>query len=227
MYLDERHWPLSLTRAWGHLGLCLSWLERSNASDEVAVQLKAADDRLHELYDDEHAAATHPRFPTRARAVLNEARARMILEADVDQAIGLFERAISEYPFSRTYLGLASALEQLGEQEAVHANQHRTRARMLMAHAETLGRGASPPTRPSGCWTAWRGSSSCPSRPGRPARRRPSGRAVAVQLIALRGVDAGVEGDDDPLLLAVVREGLMRQPRRKQHELAGTGSMSW
>lgn len=144
-HLDERRWPLSLIRAWGHLGLCLSWLERNNVSDELVVQLKAAEDRLHDLYKDEEVAATHPRFPTRARAVLNEARARMILEEDVDEAISLFERAINEYPFSRTYVGLASALEQLGEQEAVHAYQHRTRARMLMAHAETLGRWKQPP----------------------------------------------------------------------------------
>jgi tetratricopeptide (TPR) repeat protein len=144
-YLDERRWPLSLIRAWGHLGLCLSWQERNNASDELAVQLKAAEDRLRDLYHDNEAAATHFRFPTRARAVLKEARARMILEKDVDEAITLFESAISEYPFSRTYLGLASALEQLGEQEAVHADQHRARARLLMAHAEALGRWKQPP----------------------------------------------------------------------------------
>ena len=143
-YLDERLWPLSLIRAWGHLGLCLSWLERNNRSEEVKVQLDKADARLDDLYKDQ-AAATHPLFPTRARAVLNEARARMMLEQDVDKAIALFERAISEYPFSRAYLGLASALEQLGEQEVVRARQHRARARLLMAHAEALGRWKQPP----------------------------------------------------------------------------------
>ncbi len=144
-YLDERLWPLSLIRAWGHLGLCLSWLERSNASAAVDEHLELAAARLDELYADGVPAATHPKYPTRARAVLYEALARRVLESDVDKAIALFERAISEYPFSRTYLGLALALEQLGGQEAVHAQQHRARARMLMAHAETLGRWKQPP----------------------------------------------------------------------------------
>jgi tetratricopeptide (TPR) repeat protein len=144
-YLDERLWPLGLSRAWGHLGLSLSWLERHNPSDQVTGELDAAERRLKEVYGEATTAATHPDFPTRAWAVLYEARARVMLEDDLDQAIALFERAIGEYPFSRSYLGLASAFEQLAEQELVHANRHRSRARILMAHAETLGQWKQPP----------------------------------------------------------------------------------
>src|SRR4051794_25849860 len=46
-------------------------------------------------------------------------------------------------------------------------------------------------------------------------------RAVAVHLVTLGRVDAGVERDDDPLLLAVIWHRLVREPGRKQQQSPG------
>lgn len=138
-HLDERLWPLSLTRAWGHLGLVLSRLERGTTPQVIAQELDHAEARLNDLYSEGEDPARHWIFPTRARATALEARARLALPTDVDTAIALFEDAISQYPFSRAYLGLAWALEELAEEDPTAAARHRTRAEALVRHGLVLG----------------------------------------------------------------------------------------
>lgn len=144
-HLDERMWPLSLTRAWGHLGLVLSWLERGAIPQLIEHELDNAEARLRDLYSDEEDPARHPIFPTRAKATALEGRARLALPTDVDTAIARFEDAITQYPFSRAYLGLAWALEELADEDPTAAPRHRTRAETLVRHGLVLGQWRDPP----------------------------------------------------------------------------------
>ena len=72
--LDEQHWPLSLIRAWGHVGLAISHIERDGSVPLAEQHLASADDLLRTLNIDLRDPARDPRFPTRAPATIMECR---------------------------------------------------------------------------------------------------------------------------------------------------------
>jgi tetratricopeptide (TPR) repeat protein len=138
--LDERLWPLSLVRAWAHVGLVLSWIDRDARKQEAGSELEKAEDLLRGLYGEKDDAVAHERFPTRIRATLAEARARLVALDDrrLDAAIEAFEKAVSQYPYSRTYAGLADALERKAD-SVQPSDGLRRRAATLVDFAQTLG----------------------------------------------------------------------------------------
>jgi hypothetical protein len=112
--LDERLWPLALVRAWAHVGLVLSWLDRDARQKDAEAELNAAEDLLESLYGkNTPELAAHERFPTRIRASIAEVRGRLSLVNDDSRtAVPQLEAAISQYPYSRAYAILADALER-------------------------------------------------------------------------------------------------------------------
>lgn len=101
-------------RAWAHVGLVLSWIDRDACKKDAEKELATAERLLLSLYDKDEDAVAHERFPTRIRATLDEARARLDARDDSlpDAAIEAFGKAVSQYPYSRTYAGLADVLER-------------------------------------------------------------------------------------------------------------------
>lgn len=138
--LDERLWPLSLVRAWAHVGLVLSWIDRDARKQQAGSELDKAENLLRGLYGEHDDAVAHERFPSRIRATLAEARARLVALDDrrLDAAIEAFEKAVSQYPYSRTYAGLADVLERKAD-KVQPSDGLRRRAATLVDFAETLG----------------------------------------------------------------------------------------
>jgi tetratricopeptide (TPR) repeat protein len=139
--LDERLWPLGLVRAWAHVGLALSWIDRDAREKPASGELLEAQRLLRGLYgNDGSDLVSHERFPTRIKATMAEAQARLMIDhgAAVDVAIKQFEGAVSQYPYSRAYQGLAEALELKAERSAP-ADRLRRRATALTELAAKLG----------------------------------------------------------------------------------------
>ena len=113
--LDEWLWPLALTRAWAHVGLALSWVERQGISREIEGELDAAEELLAALYEDSEDPVSHARYPTRLPATIAEVTARLPLlqpQTDLDAVTRKLEEAVSRFPYSRTYVILADVLER-------------------------------------------------------------------------------------------------------------------
>jgi len=112
--LDERLWPLALIRAWAHVGLVLSWADRDARGKDAEGELASAEALIRELYGAAFEdSADDERFPNRIAATIAEARGRLwLIRNDPKAAIDELEKAVSRYPFSRTYAALAVAIEQ-------------------------------------------------------------------------------------------------------------------
>jgi tetratricopeptide (TPR) repeat protein len=134
--LDEWLWPLALTRAWGHVGLALSWLERQGIRREIEDELVAAEKLLATLYPPGEDPVSHTRYPTRLPATIAEIRARLPLlqsPTDLDAVTRLLEEAVSRFPYSRTYFVLAEVLERRSLASTAEDD-----AELLLERAKTL-----------------------------------------------------------------------------------------
>ena len=143
--LDEEGWPLGLVRTWGHLGLALTHIERDGDPADARSQLESASAILEVLSADSN--WDELQIHTRAPATLMECRGLILLAEDnTEAAIAELEQAVSRFPHSRSYLGLARALEQramrLREGEA--KEKAVGRALRLLGHAVSLGPGTEP-----------------------------------------------------------------------------------
>ena len=140
--LDEWLWPLALTRAWGHVGLALSWLERQSIRREIEEELGTAEELLATLYQPAEDPVSHARYPTRLPAVIAEVKARLPLlqsPTDLDAVTRMLEEAISRFPYSRTYFVLADVLERRSRTSSDdEAEVLRERADTLRKHAQAF-----------------------------------------------------------------------------------------
>jgi tetratricopeptide (TPR) repeat protein len=140
--LDEEEWPLALIRAWGHLGLAITYAERDGNLDKAEEQVDAAAEALEGLALDPNDPANDERFPTRSAAAVIECRGLIALRRGaINQAVDLLERAVSEYPHSRAYYELALALEQQAGAQLEARQRIVPRAQRLLTHASKLGPG--------------------------------------------------------------------------------------
>jgi tetratricopeptide (TPR) repeat protein len=140
--LDEWLWPLALTRAWGHVGLALSWVERQGTSRAIENELEAAEALLATLYQPDEDPVSHVRYPTRLPAAIAEVKGRLPLlqpHSDLVAVTQLLEEAISRFPYSRTYVVLADVLERRSRTAPEDdADALRVRAEALRKHAEAF-----------------------------------------------------------------------------------------
>lgn len=137
--LDEQRWPLGLVRAWGHLGLAITFAERDGDLAKAETQVEAAEALLGQLELDPQDPANDERFPTRAPAAVVECRGLILLrDGKVEDAIGVLENAVREFPHSRAYLELALALEQRALGDVTSRKEIVPRAQRLLAHAVSL-----------------------------------------------------------------------------------------
>jgi tetratricopeptide (TPR) repeat protein len=138
--LDERLWPLALVRAWGHVGLVLSWADRDARAKNAEAELERAEEVLKELYPTSLGdPAEHERFPTRIAATIAEARGRQsLIDEHPEEAIRQLEEAVSQYPYSRTYAALADALDRKASARS-SSDVLMDRAARLAEYAATLG----------------------------------------------------------------------------------------
>lgn len=144
--LDERGWPLALIRAWGHLGLAISYAERDGDLSLARAHVDAADALLEELGLDPVDAANDERFPTRAPAAALECRGLILLrEGRPDEAIEPLGDAISRFPHSRAYFELGLALEQHGLTHPETRMADIARAQRLFRHGVSLSRAPETP----------------------------------------------------------------------------------
>lgn len=138
--LDEQLWPFNLIRAWGHLGLAITFAERDGDLTQADAHVDAADALLESLELDESDPTNDERFPTRAPAAVIECRGLIRLrDAEVDEAIERLEEAVRIFPHSRAYLELAVAHEQSARAHAASRDDIIPRAERLLAHAVRLG----------------------------------------------------------------------------------------
>ncbi len=133
--VDERLWPLGLVRAWAHLGVALSLVERDGNHDTARSELLHAREHAAEFADD-------PEFPTRVHAACDDCEGLLALrEEEFDNAVIWFARAIAGHPFSRTYLN--SAHGHLGLLAKLRPGEDAGRllqsSKRALDHAEQLG----------------------------------------------------------------------------------------
>jgi hypothetical protein len=89
--------------------------------------------------------ARDPRFPTRAPATIMECRGLIHLrEREVDDAVSKLEQAVSCFPHSRSYYGLALALEERAVLMRAGRREVVDRALRLLGHAECLRPSSQP-----------------------------------------------------------------------------------
>jgi tetratricopeptide (TPR) repeat protein len=101
--IDERYWPLALVRAWGHLGLAFSNVERDGDLDE-------AEERLGDARRLARSITKPDLFPTRIEAACMDCEAFICQRRKgLDDAIVKFAEAVGMFPYSRAYLHLALA----------------------------------------------------------------------------------------------------------------------
>jgi hypothetical protein len=112
-HIDERLWPLGFVRAWGHLGLALSFVERDGNLDDASEQLRLARSHADRVED-------RQRFPTRIDAACLDCEGFVCQRRrDVEEAITKLEEAVGAFPYSRAYLHLASAYVDRARRTAV------------------------------------------------------------------------------------------------------------
>lgn len=100
---DEREWPLGLVRAWAHLALAFSYVERDGDLDCARANVELA--RMHAA-----SVRDRDRFPTRIDAACLDCEAFIYQRnRQLADAIPKFKQATGEFPYSRTYLQLARA----------------------------------------------------------------------------------------------------------------------
>lgn len=138
--LDEQLWPLGLIRAWGHLGLAITFAERDGNLPKADAHVDAAEALLATLELDPQDPAGDERFPTRAIAAVAECRGLILLrDGKIDEAIDRLEDAVSKFPHSRAYLELGLALEQRALTDVGSRREIVPRAQRLLGHAVSLG----------------------------------------------------------------------------------------
>jgi tetratricopeptide (TPR) repeat protein len=144
--LDEQHWPFALIRAWGHLGLAITFAERDGNLKDARKHVDDADRLLKELDLDPLDAASDERFPTRAPAAVLECRGLILLrEGKADEALDPLEASVSSFPHSRAYYELGLALEQRALTHPAKREADHARAQRLFRHGLILSRATEPP----------------------------------------------------------------------------------
>ena len=134
---DERLWPLGLVRAWGHLGVALSYAERDGNLSQASRQLALA--RKHAKTVDRP-----KKFPTRIGAACLDCEGYIRQRSDdLEGAISKFEEAVGEFPYSRAYLHLARAYMARARESDRNDNDLEAAERAL-AHAASLRPEESP-----------------------------------------------------------------------------------
>jgi tetratricopeptide (TPR) repeat protein len=140
--LDEQSWPLGLIRVWGHLGLAITHTERDGDFTLARDHLKQASALLVELGVHLEATDADETLSTRAPAAIMECHGLILLRAGkLDKAVRMFEHAVGRFPHSRSYFGLALALEQQALVAPPGAGDRRDRverAHRLLKHAASL-----------------------------------------------------------------------------------------
>jgi hypothetical protein len=138
--LDEQLWPLGLIRVWGHLGLAITYTERDGDLARAGFEVDAASELLEEVQIDMRGLASDQQLATRAPATVMECRGLILLrEGKVDDAIEMLTGAVGRFPHSRSYIGLALALEQRAVRETDGRKEMIARALRLLGHAVSLG----------------------------------------------------------------------------------------
>jgi hypothetical protein len=130
-HIDERFWPLGLIRAWGHLGLALSYTERDGKLSDASDELKLASDHAGLVKD-------RKRFPTRIDAAISDGEG-FIRQRDHNPAAALtdFKEAIGTFPYSRSYMHLVEAIIELARRKAATRDDLEDAERALV-HAASL-----------------------------------------------------------------------------------------
>jgi tetratricopeptide (TPR) repeat protein len=143
--LDEQHWPIALIRAWGHLGLAITFAERDGDLAKARRHVDDAAGLLDDLELDPYDPSSDERFPTRAVAAVVECRGLILLRAgEVDAAVRTLDDAVSRFPHSRAYVELALALEQQALGDVASRTDVVPRARRLLDHAVSLAQTDEP-----------------------------------------------------------------------------------
>jgi len=136
--LDEREWPLALIRAWGHLGLAFSYVERDGDLATALDEITAARSHAEKILRPD-------RFPTRIKAACTDCEGLISLKnEEITDAIDLFEHAVREFPYSRSYIDLAYAYVERSRQGAVDRASDLRAARRALKHAVNLTPGDEP-----------------------------------------------------------------------------------
>jgi hypothetical protein len=137
--LDEESWPLGLVLVWGHLGLAITQTQRDGNAVDAQRHIQAATSLLTEMDIAIDAPEREEPLTTRAPATIHECRGRLLLrEGKVAEAIAALETAVGRFPHSRSYVGLALALEKGAVADAGARAELHARAVRLLGHATSL-----------------------------------------------------------------------------------------
>lgn len=136
--LDEKLWPLALIRAWGHLGMAFSYLERDGNLAKAGRHVREARTRAAELPNPDA-------FPTRIHAACSDCEGFIYYRmGEVADAIAKLEESVGEYPWSRSYIHLALAYEERAREDPAHREADLRAAKRFLDHATSLGPTISP-----------------------------------------------------------------------------------
>ena len=133
--IDERYWPLGLTRAWGYCGLALSLVERDGNLAKAEELIESARElaRSADLREDPE------RYPTRIEQACDDCEGQILFKrGSADEAAEVLERATGRHPFSRSYLHLARVYLELGRQHAPDRQGYVDGAKRCVSHARHL-----------------------------------------------------------------------------------------
>ena len=139
--VDERSWPLGLTRAWGHLGMAFSYVERDGSLQKARDHVKNARQCSSAL------PAKADLFPTRISAACSDCEGAILYKKrELVRAIKKLEGSVADFPYSRSYLNLALAYEQRAARDANgEGTADLQAAKRLLRHAVNLRPGDEPP----------------------------------------------------------------------------------
>lgn len=130
--LDEKLWPLSLVRAWGHLGLAFSVAERDGDFDAAKKNIRLARTIAKQV--------DARRFPNRILAGCDNGEGFILLrQGEIDDAIKKLNLSVSSSPYSRCYLHLAIAQEKRAMRDEGGLEGASETLRRLLQHARCLG----------------------------------------------------------------------------------------
>jgi tetratricopeptide (TPR) repeat protein len=130
---EHREWRLALVRAWGYLGVALSYAERDGDLDTAKLLVASA----RELARSPHEADAD--YQTRVMAACDDCEGYiMFKQRAYDDAAAKLELAVHQNPFSRSYLNLARTYVRLGDIYVADHQAYAEQAKRCVEHARSL-----------------------------------------------------------------------------------------
>ena len=132
---EQRRWPLAITRAWGYLGLALSYIDRDGDLDKA-----------NRLVDSARMLARSPTLDggehlLRITAACDDCEGSILYKKRAFRhAAAKLKLAVERNPYSRTYVNLGWTYVAIGNRPRANRGDWADRASRCVAHAVSLDR---------------------------------------------------------------------------------------